>query len=193
MKKLVTIAGMALVAASAYTQGTVSASSGGNLLLNGLTGAPLVVGSTFKVGLYYLPDTGGNPPTSEQFINSGILLGPSVNISPVAGRYATGTRSTPSTTLGGGQAYFQVRAWESAFGATYNEVLNNATPQGGRLGLAGVSDIVKVTTGDPGATPAGTATAIGVPGFVLNPVPEPSVIGLGLLGVGALLLLRRRK
>jgi len=192
MKKLMLIASAALVAASAYSQGTVSASSGTALLNNGLTGQPLVVGTTFKVGLYYLPDQ-AQAPTADDFTARGILLGPSVNISPLAGRYSTGTRSTPATTAPGGDAYFQIRAWESAFGATYNEVLANTTPQGGRLGLLGTSTIVKITTANPTTVPPGTPTGIAVPGFVLNPVPEPSVIGLGLLGVGALLLLRRRK
>jgi len=193
MKKFIAIAGAALVAVSAYSQGTVAAANTSTtLLLNGLSGAALVTGTTFKVGLYYLPDTGCTP-TSLDFDQRGILLVNPVNISPAAGRYSTGARSTPSTTQPGGDAWFQIRAWESAFGATYAEVVANTTPIGGRLGLIGTSAIVKITTGNPNSTPAGSPTGIAVPGFTLNPVPEPSVIGLGLLGVGALLLLRRRK
>lgn len=193
MKKLIAVAGVALVAASAYSQGTVAAANtASTLLMNGLSGAALVAGTTFRVGLYYLPDT-GTTPTSADFDERGILLVNPVNIAPAAGRYSTGARSTPSTTQPGGDAWFRVCAWESAFGTTYNEVLNNTTPIGGRLGLVGTSQIVKITTGNPFTVPAGSPTGIAVPGFVLNPIPEPSAIGLGLLGVGALLLLRRRK
>jgi hypothetical protein len=187
MKKLIAIAGATLVALSGYSQGTMTASGSG--LINSRTGSGLIVGTTFRVGLYYLPDQVA-PPTSADFDQRGTLLGPTVGISPLAGRYSIGIRSTPSTTAGGGEAWFQVRAWESAFGATWAEVMAN--PNNANA-IAGTSTIVKVASGNPASDPPGTPGAVAVPGFVLNPVPEPSVIGLGLLGVGSLLLLRRRK
>lgn len=192
MKKLIIIAAaVALVTINGYSQGTVQSANGAtSLVTNSATGAAAVSGTTFRVALYYLPDQ-GTPPTAADFDERGIMLGPSVNMGPVAGRYSTGTRSTPATTAPGGPAWFQVRAWESAFGPDYMAAKNSA-PIGGRLALVGTSNIVRVDTGNPTTTPPGNPTAIAVPGFVLVPVPEPGVVALGLLGIGALLMLRRR-
>jgi len=193
MKKLIAIGGIGLTALVGYSQGTVQSANGAtSLLTNVLTMAPVVAGSTFRVALYYIPDQAA-APTSADFDQRGVLLGPAVNIAPIAGRYSTGTRSTPSTTPYGEAAWFQVRAWETAFGADYMAAATNPNQIGGRSALLGTSTILRVTTGNPTTTPAGNPTAIAVSGFILNPVPEPSVIGLGVLGVGALLLLRRRK
>jgi hypothetical protein len=191
MKKLIVIAAATLVTISGYSQGTVQSANGAtSLLTNSLTGASAIAGTTFRVALYYLPDQ-ASAPTSSDFNERGILLGPGVNMGPVAGRYSTGTRSTPATTQPGGGAWFQVRAWEASYGADYMTAAN-APAVGGRGALLGTSSIVRVDTGNPTTTPPGNPTAIAVPGFVLMPVPEPSVIALGVLGIGALLMLRRR-
>jgi len=192
MKKLIVIAAAALVTISGYSQGTVQSANGvASLVTNSLTGAAAIAGTTFKVAIYYLPDQASAPPTAE-FDANGMMLGSAVNMGPVAGRYSTGTRSTPTSTAPGGPAWFQIRSWESSFGATYADAVNNLTPQGGRFALVGTSAIIRVTSGDPTSTPPGTPGSIVVPGFILAPVPEPSVIALGVLGVGALLMLRRR-
>lgn len=192
MKKLTLVAAAVLIAVSGYSQGTVQSANGAtSLVTNSLTGASAIAGTTFKVALYYLPDQ-ALAPTAADFDQRGVLLGPAVNMGPVAGRYSTGTRSTPASTPPGGAAWFQVRAWESSFGADYMAAFNNPNPVGGRLALVGTSNIIRVDTGNPTTTPPGSPTGIAVPGFVLVPVPEPSVIALGVLGVGALLILRRR-
>jgi MYXO-CTERM domain-containing protein len=90
----------------------------------------------------------------------------------------------------GGTIAFQVRAWELADGATYEEALLN--PQGN----VGKGAIFEADTKDPSIPteqPPTLGAAAGWNGFAVTPVPEPSVIGLGLLGVGTLLMLRRRK
>lgn len=192
MKKLIVIAAAALVTISGYSQGTVaSANTASTLVTNVLTGVAAIAGTTFRVAIYYLPDQAAAPTTAD-FDARGLMLSPAVNMGPVAGRYSTGTRSTPSSTAGGGGAWFQIRSWETAFGADYAAAVNNPNAVGGRLALVGTSSIIRVATGDPSATPAGTPGALSVPGFVLVPVPEPSVIALGVLGIGALLMLRRR-
>lgn len=191
MKKLIVIAAAALVTISGYSQGTVQSANGStSLVTNQTTGAAAIAGTTFKVALYYLPDQ-ATPPTAADFDQRGLMLGPAVNMGPVAGRYSTGTRSTPATTPPGGPGWFQVRAWESAFGADYNAAVSSP-PINGRLANVGTSNILRVDTGNPTTTPPGSPTGIAVPGFVLVPVPEPSVIALGVLGLGALLMLRRR-
>lgn len=192
MKKLTLIAAAALVAISGYSQGLVqSANTASTLVTNSLTGAAVVAGTTFRVALYYLPDQ-ATAPTSTDFDERGQMLGVAVGFAPVAGRYSTGTRSTPTTTAPGDSAWFQVRAWETAFGADYMAAKNNPNAIGGRLALIGTSTIIRVATGNPNTTPPGNPTAIALPGFLMAPVPEPSVIALGFLGLGALFLLRRR-
>jgi len=112
-----------------------------------------------------------------------------------------GTATTTGTINGGGRTItgpgivnggtiaFQVRAWELADGATYEEAVL-------RAGNAGKGAIFEADTKDPGIPteqPPTLGAAAGWSGFAITPVPEPSTIALGLLGVGALLMLRRRK
>ncbi len=60
--------------------------------------------------------------------------------------------------------------------------------------LTGMSAPFAVTLGSPasGLTPAQPA-ALGMPGFQVTPIPEPSIVVLAALGGAALLLRRRRK
>lgn len=200
MKKTILTIACGFISLSLLGQGTMNFQNGtGNAVSNILTGLRAVGGTTFSVALYYLPDQADAPSTAD-FDTRGEMLGAKGNIAGTAanpsGVFIAGTRSTPATTPGGGQAWFQVRAWETAYGQTWQAAIG-APAQGGRLALAGTSNIFKVATGNPSSVPPGTPGSLngvgGMVGFFMVPVPEPSVIGLGLLGVGALLVLRRRK
>lgn len=186
-KSLIAVAALA-IAAQTYGQGTVTF-VGANIT-NSLSGALAVAGTTFKVALYWLPDQ-ASPPTTADFGPQNVAW--TTNLTLAGGANAGVVRIT-GITPSGAPAWFQVRAWEAAYGASYDEALV-APPQGGRPALAGTSNIGRIDTGDPTTVPPGTApnTALTLKGFTLVPVPEPSVIGLGVLGIGALLLLRRRK
>jgi hypothetical protein len=98
----------------------------------------------------------------------------------LAGTWIGGTRTltglTPGQTI-----TLQVRAWDNTTGATYDSAL--------RRGISTTFTYMIPATSPP--PPASAFFMEGLRGFAL--VPEPSVIGLGLLGVGALFLLRRRK
>lgn len=199
MKKLAILGVGLALAVQTYGQGTVVfLNSGSTAVSNILTSARTVAGTTFAVALYYLRDTGQSAVTTADF-DAGLATGAAAIVGPnvgfqAAGIYSGGTRTAP-TPQAGSTGWFQVRAWERAYGQTYDAALS-APEIGGRLALVGTSNIIKVDTGDPTSTPAGTAgtlTGSGIQWFWVTPVPEPSVIGLGLLGVGALLLLRRRK
>ena len=179
-----------------YGQGTVNfGNNAATAVINTVTGAKIAKGNEFTAQLWYAPDK-GTAPTAESMI----ALGATTGISPIAGLITGGTRTTPDLasggTAGGGTAYFQIRIWETAYGTTSWDVATRTTLNG-RGAIAGESNIFKANTGDPGAFPPGTPGSLagptGLAAFTVDIVPEPSIIGLGLLGAGSLLFLRRRK
>jgi hypothetical protein len=199
MKKLILTAVAVVASLNLYAQGTVAfQNASGSLVLNGRTGASVAFADGIVAALYWAPTTDANNMRQ-------ILNGPSTDVasrtdvgkvstSLVPGRFLGGTRTTGTETAGGAQAWFQVRAWELAYGGTY-EAAVAAPAQNGRLALRGESNKFLSSTGNPGGTPPTAAINLatsGLQGFTVV-VPEPSVIALGLLGAGALLLLRRRK
>jgi hypothetical protein len=173
---------------SAQSQGRVYFSNftAANLVTNGLTGRPVPVGTTFKVALYFAPD---GVIDEAEFIQ----LGASVGFGPEPGYFNGGSLEVPGVT-GGDYAMFQVRAWESAFGATYEEAVSNPNPQGGRLALAGQTGIMRVQPGfgtQPAAPLVGgnVEAVVGAPlrdGFILTVVPEPTPTLLCLMGMAGL-------
>jgi hypothetical protein len=185
MKKLVLTAVGLLASLNLFAQGVVSfQNSSTTLVLNGNNGnAPVASADGIRVALYWAPDS---TPTTYTQIGNVATVG-----IPAAGRYAGGNRTTGTETAPGAQAWFQVKAWELAYGTSYEEAVAHA-PMGGRLALRGESNKFHCTTGNPPLLPATNLSTVGLEGFTVN-VPEPSVIALGLLGAGALLLLRRRK
>lgn len=206
MKKLVIMAAAIFATVNIFAQGTVNFSNiGGQSLFNTMTGANAASGTTFTVQLYHLvfapgadstsTFTNGDPrvvfPTTDAQFSS---LGAKVNLA-APGFFVGGNRTAPVTPIGA-FGYFQVRAWETAYGTSY-EAAAAAGAVGGRTALLGKSNIVRVDTGDPTTIPPGTAGSLVNNGLsridLMIIVPEPSVIGLGLIGAGALLMLRRRK
>lgn len=110
-------------------------------------------------------------------------------------RFRVTTTGSPGTWSGGNRtltgfnfqpgnvARLQVQVFDNRAFNTYDAAL-----QGG--GILGESTIFDYTI--PSIPPgAGTDTMVNFRAFTL--VPEPSVIGLGLIGAGALFMLRRRK
>lgn len=103
---------------------------------------------------------------------------------PFAGR-VLGTLGLPTAATPGGNVTLMVRAWEISYGS-YDNALGK--------GLTGESASWTQSTGGAGDPPSQPVSIGGFwPGLTVAVVPEPSAIALGLLGAGALLLLRRRK
>jgi hypothetical protein len=97
--------------------------------------------------------------------------------------------SVPNAPAGpGSRATLQFRAWDNINGTitTWQQVLANPTiPRG-------ASDLFTPAF-DLGGGPVLPPNLIGLQSFNLHTVPEPSVIALGALGLGALLMRRFRK
>ena len=193
MKKLLLISALAVVAAvSSYGQGSVTFANSGTTsrvwyeAQPGATTTWAPLGSQFTVELVYAPD--GTPTTA--FDGAATRVGATTTFGPQAGLFSGGGRTVTGITPAGGFGLFQVRVWETSMGADYREA---SLRSGAHVGA---SQVLRVDTGDPTSVPPGTPTALtasGLAPFTVTLVPEPSVIGLGLLGVGTLLMLRRRK
>jgi hypothetical protein len=193
MKKVIVISALAVLATlSSYGQGSVFFGNNSSTLvrMDSATGAAVAPGSRFMVELMYAPD---QTPLAA-FDAVATAVGSPVSFNGPPGVFNGSNRTVDTITPAGGFGLFQVRVWETATpGATD---YRSAVLTGNSAFRAGASGILRVDTGDPTTTPPGTAallTANGLTGFFVSPIPEPSVIGLGLLGAGALLMLRRRK
>jgi hypothetical protein len=188
MKKLLITAAAVLITLNMYSQGTVAFSNIGatdaqKVHMGSMSGPLAPAGSQYNLGLFYAADGTTDESMFVQLGAAAPVFGAS---GTQTGLFSGGTRTAPTATPGGFGA-FQVRAWETALGNSYD----TSRAAGGATGK---SAIFRVDTSDPTITPAQTPASIlqaGFQGFAV--VPEPSAIALGILGAGTLLLLRRRK
>lgn len=180
-KTLLLAAALVATAMGAFAQGTVQFINNASTTVNfhaSLGGGPVPAG--YNIGLWY-----GVAGTMEASALS--LIASTTTAAP--GRFVGGNVTTPDSTAGGGMAVFQIRAWQDGF-ASYDAAFSG----GGNVGF---SDMWSQITGN--ATPTDLPKQIVPPtgGFTginnVMPIPEPSTIALGLLGLGALALFRRRK
>jgi hypothetical protein len=186
MKKLLITAAAVLATLNMFAQGTVNlANNSATAVYVDSVGGTTKAGNTYSAGLYYAPDG----TTDESLFT---LLAPSAAVIG-SGIYNAGARTAPITTPGG-MGMFQVRVWTTSLGQTYEDAYLAGLAGGN--GKMGKSNLVRVDTGDPTTVPPGTPGSLAASGLApmaVTTVPEPSVIGLGILGIGTLLLLRRRK
>jgi hypothetical protein len=197
MKKALILLGLALLPVAVFAQGTVNnANTVTSRITTNSTAQPppgqapnqtgnLSPAGAYTIGLYIAPQGTTDP-------NAFTLMGPTVGNGPAGlynGNPTTGFFVISNNT--GQTIAFQVRAWQTSAGATYEIAKNVANA------YRGVSAIGEATPATGvGTPPALFGTGAGqVGGFVLTPntIPEPSSIALGLLGLGAIALFRRRK
>jgi hypothetical protein len=217
MKKVLVL--IALVAAvSAYSQGTVNfltrdTANGISAKItydnNANASAPLTQGAApsalidlsgwgginARAGLYLYRST---EPADQQYI----LLAPASTFRTGAaagyvepGSDASRQLQAPYPAIPGGQqATFVVRAWDVGQAAADYDAAK-AIADASR-GYYGQSLPVTVTLGNftpPGGTPTLPAPLVGLAPFSMTFVPEPSIIGLGILGAIAGLMVWRRR
>lgn len=106
----------------------------------------------------------------------------------VAAGYVNGGEVAIASIAPGNSATLVLRAWNSAAGSDWS------TASSSPAGIVGESNPVTVSLGGeiPGAPPAPAANLVGLQAFSLVAVPEPSTIALGVLGLAALALRRRK-
>jgi hypothetical protein len=195
MKKLLLtlVAALVAVAANAQTGGGVQFANTSSTLIrtNNTPGATyeasagnnILGAGNYRFALYM-----GTVGSAEGSLT---LVGVATN-GALAGRFSGGNPfQLPDAYQAGNTYAFQVRGWAVASGQTFEAAE-------GALGNVGRSAIGQVTPGQVGGPnpvfPALFGTGPGqVGGFVITPIPEPSSIALGLLGLGAIALFRRRK
>jgi len=200
MKKTLLLLGLILLPAALFAQGTVNfANNSNSRLTTNSTATPPPgqnanqVGNTtgagqYTIGLYVAPQG-----TTD--LNAFTLMGPTApNQTGVQNSFFNGNPSGGFFVISnntGTPIAFQVRAWQTSAGATYEIARSIATAY---RGVTAIGEVTPAT--GLGVPPALFGTAPGqVGGIVLTPggVPEPSSIALGLLGLGAIALFRRRK
>jgi len=199
MKKLLLLATLLGTAASALAQGNVSfrnnASTSFYISTNnaGGTASGLMSGtSAYRIGLYAAPTTGASS-------NSLSLVGLATNNAALAGRFLGPSPFVlPNGYAPGTAITFQIRAWSLAGGLSYEEA--RLTASGGvvnpldiALGASAIGTVTPSDAASPVALLFGTNPGLLASGFEIKPVPEPSSIALGLLGLGAIALFRRKK
>jgi hypothetical protein len=186
MKKLLLLACSMLAAVGVYAQGTVNFANGAagvnapiNVDVPGGSPAPVSTANGPWLAMLYAGPAG----TLEGALTSTIVSGSPSALGTTPG-YVLGGARTITGIPSGTAAVLQIRAWRSDLGGTYEAAL---AAQGGNY--VGRSAPITVTLGG-GPTP--TPNMTGLASFVI-PVPEPSSIALGLLGLGAIALIRRKK
>jgi hypothetical protein len=202
MKKALLVLAAVAMAASALAQGTIDfmnrnipgANGGASynvpLWVNGTqNGAVTPVGAGtlgVTVGLF---EAGGTVPLVTSLLRSDTPAN--------AAFFATATQTARTSQDAGTTPQLFVRAWTTSSGgfaaarttpgAQWGEWSFTSQPLGGTPASGGLP----VPT--PGMTGWGPGTINGGFALELTPVPEPATVALGVLGVGALLLARRRK
>lgn len=160
------------------TNRTALVNSGANLTGSRASGAAflatLYIGPAATVDASLLTTNGfGGAPVA---FNTGAQAG-----------YFTGGARVIAGVAGGQTITAQIRAWNSAFPSW------EAAPASERTAISGLGapNLIQVTLG---IVPPGSPTGlVGLQGYEIGGIPEPSSIALGLLGLGAIALFRRRK
>jgi hypothetical protein len=179
MKKLILATLMAgLIPMIASAQGTVSFSSS-STAHKVTTDGTTAVGAGYIAALYWGPQGSLEGALTQIGATTGVTAGTGFLVNG-------GTRTTGAGTAPGAQGTFQVRAWTSSSGATWEAAVGSGS------GFGGKSIVFNNNTGDGGVIPAQQLAGWNAP-ITVTPIPEPSTIALAGLGLASLLVIRRRK
>lgn len=141
---------------------------------------PTDLGGEWKVGLWWAAGS-GRPESALTFEPS------SVTGIITLGYFVGGAVTLPLA--GGSTVTLQVRVWQMA--PTWEQAATWAYPAG--AGYWGKGNLFDYTLGGGGQPPAPPGDMMGMKPIVLEMVPEPSVFAVAGLGLGSLLIFRRRQ
>jgi hypothetical protein len=184
-KTLLTLALVALTAVASYAQGTIAFGNSALTRVQFRAGAPgtatvnfdpATLGANIQIGVF----VNGSATPVPGFATIGTTAGVMINAPSV---YALpGTQEGQVVSL-------QIRAWETG-------AANDWQHPGRFYGETDVRQVTLGPTAGPGQVIWQTATGTNPNRFtplMVIAVPEPSMIALAVLGLGSLLLFRRRK
>jgi len=186
MKRLLLTIALTVVATFANAQGTIQFGPNnpvtrylvnGVLPLSAATGGP--AGGTYVFGAFW-GTTANDLSLATGVLATNTSAGGVINV--LSGNAYQLEGAQPLTTV-----FLQIRGWESRFGRDF---------AAGQTGLHGQTSVLPVLLG-PSSGPGTTIWAAAVTDLTkfqaINLVPEPSTIALGVIGLGSLLLFRRRQ
>ena len=179
MKKLLIALAAVFITAASYGQGQlvfntkVGTTVDAPVLIAGTQNGP---GPTFTAQLYL--SSGGSLTA---LTPATVFRAPQAGAGAIANRYVQPVDITVPGVASGANATLVMRAWETAKYANAD-----AAKTGGELGE---SAPITIALGGGLLTPA---NLVGLQGFSIPVIPEPSVIALAVLGASALLLRRRK-
>ncbi len=201
-KTLMSLALVALGVQAAFSQGQVNFANTATTFTDGIdrfvyvnqVGGTKLTGTNYAAAIYW--STGANPVGDQYAIRTFSPLNDAIGASIGLFRAVDPATSTLAGTWSGGARYFngaligdtinlQIRVWDIQKFQSYSA----AAAAGGGGSLYGQSDVFSFTI--PAATDTAGLRLINMRAFAV--VPEPSTIALGVLGLGSLLLFRRKK
>ncbi len=194
MKKLFLFAAVLLLPLAAFAQGRVNFANALYAIQTNLSVGPANFSATpLRIGLFIGPAGEVNPQNLTLAMNNvgGSPAWATNQPSPFAGLFNGGSNFQIQ-----GNAWtpisFQIRAWSLAY-TTYEEALIDPAAWRGASAIGTVTPTLGITPiPNLFGTGAGQVGAFQVYQSY-DSIPEPSSIALGLLGVGVLAFLRRRK
>jgi len=194
-KTILTLALVALSLGSSFGQGTVNFNNTATTFPDSATvdrkvygpnGAALV-GVNYAAALYF-------GSSADSINNLATLNATDTSITGARGLFRVATTLSPGTWSGGARTllgtqpgelvFLQVRVWDISLFANYGLAVNAG-------GITGASDPFQYRISTSPTPPPSDLVMLNLRSFQV--VPEPSTIALGVLGLGSLLLFRRKK